>query len=446
MEYIKGTTNVIADCLSRAPITADTIQLPILQVHYTTCQLNCTQDQMQQLRESTRKDDTLTLLKEIVTQGWPEQIKDLPPELHPYWTFREAITVADGLLLKGNRIIIPEKDRSQMLEQIHHGHLGIQKCLHRAKATVYWPKLYDEIKDLVSNCQLCLKYSAANRKDSPKVGPELGQEVPTQPWKKLATDLFTFDRSNYLLVVDYMSRFPVIRKLSDMTAKIVTGHMKAIFSELGTPTAIVSDNGPCYSAEYFNEQMAQWGVQHINSSPHHHQSVGLAEGYVRIIKQILVKAKESGEDPNKAIAIYRTTPLSDKLPSPYELLFGRKPTTDLPQYSPADADLADVLRPTDKNQSAEENILPTGRNVMFITPPNKTWHPAKIKEYLGYRSYRVQTSEGACYVRTRKHLKPYEPQAEQKPKAATAMDKGVMPSQSSDRPKRVRKARDRLDL
>ena len=192
VEYIQGNHNVLADCLSRAAV-ADTIELPIVNVHYVTSSLNCSADKLQALRESTKQDETLVLLKEIVTQGWPEKIKDLPPELLPYWTFREAITVADGLLLKGNRIIIPNNDRPQILKQIHEGHLGIQKCLQRAKATVYWPRLYDELKDLVANCAICLKYSASNRKDSTKIGPQLGQEIPTEPWKKLATDLFTYD-------------------------------------------------------------------------------------------------------------------------------------------------------------------------------------------------------------------------------------------------------------
>ena len=156
MEYIQGKHNVLTDCLSRAAV-ADTIKLPIVNVHYVTSSLNCSADKLQTLHESTKQDDTLVLLKEIVTQGWPEKIKDLPPEPQPYWTFWEAITVADGLLLKGNHIIIPDKDRPQILKQIHEGHLGIQKCLHRVKATVYWPKLYDELKALVTNCTTCLK-------------------------------------------------------------------------------------------------------------------------------------------------------------------------------------------------------------------------------------------------------------------------------------------------
>ena len=55
--------------------------------------------------------------------------------------------------------------------------------------------------------------------------------------------------------------------------------MKAIFSEFGTPHSIVSDNGPCYAAQYFADAMAEWGVNHIKVSPHHHQANGFAEGY-----------------------------------------------------------------------------------------------------------------------------------------------------------------------
>ena len=86
MEYIQGKRNVLADCLSRAAV-ADTIELPIVNVHYVTSSLNCSANKLQVLCESTKQDETLVLLKEIVTQGWPEKIKDLPPELQPYWTF-----------------------------------------------------------------------------------------------------------------------------------------------------------------------------------------------------------------------------------------------------------------------------------------------------------------------------------------------------------------------
>ena len=121
-----------------------------------------------------------------------------------------------------------------------------------------------------------------------------------------------------------------------MTATHVTEHMKAIFSEYGVPKSIVTDNGPCFSSEYYKEMMKKMGIHHIPTRPHHHESNRLAEGYIRIIKFLLPKAKETGGDPHAVIFIYHRTPLSDTLPSPFEMLHGQKPISDLPQiqYNP----------------------------------------------------------------------------------------------------------------
>ena len=115
-----------------------------------------------------------------------------------------------------------------------------------------------------------------------------------------------------------------------MTAKEVAEHMKAIFSELGVPKTLVSENGPCYTGDQFKKTMSHLGIMHITTSPHHHQSNGLAEGYVKIIKNLLSKAKGAGQDYHEVISVYRSMPLSNDLPSPFELLLGRKPSTDLP--------------------------------------------------------------------------------------------------------------------
>ena len=124
VEYIKGETNFIADCLSRAPVVKDTIKLPILQVNQITAHARCTQDRIDRLQQFTVKDDTLALLKHTVQHGWPQTITELQPELCPYWTFREEISIEDGILLKGERIIIPAVDQPDILQQLHHGHLG----------------------------------------------------------------------------------------------------------------------------------------------------------------------------------------------------------------------------------------------------------------------------------------------------------------------------------
>ena len=114
----------------------------------------------------------------------------------------------------------------------------------------------------------------------------LGQEVPIYPWMKVVTDIFYFENDSYLLIVNYTSKFPVVCKLMSTTVQQVASQMKLIFSGYGWPETIVSDNGPCYSAETFTKVMTDYSVNHITSSPHYLQSNGLAEKYLQIVKNL----------------------------------------------------------------------------------------------------------------------------------------------------------------
>ena len=147
--------------------------------------------------------------------------------------------------------------KAEILKLIHEGHLGLTKCKLRAKETVYWLGLNDQLEKLVLNCQLCLKYPQSKCKLTPDMS--LGQEIPTFPWTKLATDTFHSEGDSYLLLVDYTSRYPIICKLTSMTAQHVIGHLKIIFSEYGWLDTIVSDSGPCYMAEAFTKTMQDIG-------------------------------------------------------------------------------------------------------------------------------------------------------------------------------------------
>ena len=171
---------------------------------------------------------------------------------------------------------------------------GPNKCKLRAKETVYWPGLNNELENLVLNCALCLKYSTAKHKLEPSLA--LGQEIPLYPWTKLATDIFHFEGASYLLVVDYTSCYPVVCKLASMTGQHIASQFKLICSEYGWPDTIVSDNGPCYISDVFTNLMSEYNINHITSSPHYPQSNGLAEKYMQIVKNLFYKAKEEGKD------------------------------------------------------------------------------------------------------------------------------------------------------
>ena len=209
VEYIPGPTNQVADCLSGLGCIKDNIVLPKLRVNAITQQLSNPDDVIQDIRLETAKDDELSLLKHVVTTGWPEQIREVPKEIQPYWTFREELTVENGLLLTSTRIIIPKVMRDWFLNELHTGHLSITKCIELAKQTMYWPGINNDIEQFMVTCQPCLKYAASNKK-CPEKKNQLGQEIPVMPWTKLGTDIFTLGGVNYLLVVDYTSKFPIM--------------------------------------------------------------------------------------------------------------------------------------------------------------------------------------------------------------------------------------------
>ena len=277
VRYLPGLKNQVADCLSCVEGLQDSIKLSKLSVYPITNQLNARSDSLQQIREATQADDTLAILKYTIQQGWPSSIKEFPSEIQPFCTFHDELTIDVGLVLKGTRILIPNRKQDDILKQIHEGHLGLITCKLQAKEAVYWPGLNEQYEQLFLNCQLCLKYSQSKCKQP--LHMSLGQEIPIHPWTKLATDIFHFEGESYLLHVDYTIKFPIVCKLNCMTAHHVINHFKLLFSEYGWPDKLVSDNGSCYASEASTMIMQGYNVNHITSSPHYPQSNGLAEKF-----------------------------------------------------------------------------------------------------------------------------------------------------------------------
>ena len=114
------------------------------------------------MRIATKGDDELALLKHTVPHGWPSTIREYQAKSQPYWSLRKELTVEDGIILKGTCIVVPHKKYQATLQLIHKGHLGLGKCKLRAKDTVYWPGLNDQLEKLVLNCELCLNIPIPN--------------------------------------------------------------------------------------------------------------------------------------------------------------------------------------------------------------------------------------------------------------------------------------------
>ena len=108
--------------------------------------------------------------------------------------------------------------------------MGIEKCLHRARSSVFWPKISTNITNLVSNCDICLKHRYSNNKEPLQPHP-----IPDYLWQVVATDLFEWDNKNFLIVSDYYSRFFKVVQLRDTKSKTVIQKLKSMFARLVFP-------------------------------------------------------------------------------------------------------------------------------------------------------------------------------------------------------------------
>ena len=106
----------------------------------------------------TSKDEVLQLLKEVILPGWPADKKSLPAVLNPYYSYysyQDELSVYDGLIFRGERLVIPHALCFQTIKQLHSSHLGINGCLRRARECLFWPSMSTEIKEYITQCEIC---------------------------------------------------------------------------------------------------------------------------------------------------------------------------------------------------------------------------------------------------------------------------------------------------
>ena len=418
IRYIQGKSNVIADALSRISHMeppAEDNEIPLVELDTISRTLPSSPAKLDEVREYTDQDVVLSHLKDVVHHGWPEYPNECPQDLKEFWNFREDLSVENGLILKGHKLVIPSKLRPQMLQIVHQGHMGTEKCLLRARDSPFWPGISRDIKQMTENCPTCAQFSKQQPKET--LHPH---NVPSYPWQRLGCDLFDYGGAQYLLAADYYSKYPIVRKLSSTTSAAIINHLKSIFAEHGIPESLVSDDGPQYSSKEFAAFCDQWGINHITSSPVYPKSNGFIERMVQTVKNLLRKSEAAGQDPYLALLSYRATPVDSNLPSPAKLLNNREYRTQLPssgrlQRSQAKECHQDQLQHRqdvqkqlhDGKSTRELQKLVPGQPVSVFQPKTKTWTPATLKEQMNQpRSYIVQTNSGSELRRNRIQLKP----------------------------------------
>lgn len=410
--YKPGKLMWLADTLSRAYLHETKEELlPEAEVNMLNPKmyLPITPEKYAKFQEETAKDAALQQLQEVVLNGWPENRSDLLLDLIPYWSYKDEIACIDGLLYKGQKLIVPKSMRPEMLDLIHSSHMGVVKCKSRARDVIFWPGMSSQIEDKVLSCSQCAETQNKNPKE-----PMVPVDLPERPWAKIASDIFELNSQNYLLTVDYYSKFPEINKLDNLTTNNVVGYLKSQIARYGIPDEIVTDNGPQFASSEFRAFIKELGIIHTTSSPYFAQSNGQAERAIQTVKHLMKKSK----DPYMALLDYRNTPLDIGL-SPAQLLFGRRLKTKLPTTSELlktrtnDDQIATELQNRQNkygyyyNQKASKELPPLKVNDSVIMQTGDKWTSATVQsKHPTPRSYVVRAPNGKLYRRNRKMLRP----------------------------------------
>ena len=157
------------------------------------------------------------------------------------------LSVKSGLITCGKRIIVPREMQPEMLQYIHEGHQGKERCLLQARNTAFWPKMTYDVQELIERCIMCQEHW----RSQPNIGTT--QELPPFPRHTLATDIFYWKRIDFLIVADVFSKYFLVRKLANSTSAAICAELATIVTELGLPHIIRSDYGPCYNSKEFQQ-------------------------------------------------------------------------------------------------------------------------------------------------------------------------------------------------
>ena len=388
--YKKGKDIPVVDALSHViPMDPDdNIQLPIIAVNMITTHIlmgvesqYSFSNKLDQLRKSTAQDNQLTRLSCYINTGFPCDKKNLPKDLHEFWPHRETLSVESGL-------IVPREMRPEMLQYIHEGHQGKERCLLQVRNIVFWPKMTYDVQELIERCIICQEHG----RSQPIIGTT--QELPPFLWHTLATDIFYWKRMDFLIVADVFSKYFLVRKLANSTSAAICAELATIAAELGLLHIIRSDNGPCYNSKEFQQFLQRYNITHHTSSPHHPRSNGFVERMVGVAKKLMDKAGKEGKPWISGLYEYRVTPQSGSIALPLQLITQRTPRQkDLPQV-PSTLGAQEMYQTQQECMKRQGNKLE--KNYIELTPgtpvwvqlrQNTTWEPATVVSQCTTNSY-----------------------------------------------------------
>ena len=195
-QWTKGCEHHAPDALSRHPsdvpqredmIAEHDPQLQpeasISEIRALSCVETALPARLQELRDRAAQDAEYQELLSTILNGFPAHRHQLSETCKRYWTVKEHLSVDDVLIVYGCCLLIPRAMRPQILNDLHESHQGLVRTKQRARLTVYWPGLDNDIDNIITSCQICQDHLPSNHKE-----PAIFKPRPVRPFQEVAAD------------------------------------------------------------------------------------------------------------------------------------------------------------------------------------------------------------------------------------------------------------------
>ena len=177
------------------------------------------------------------------------------------------MAVIDEVIMKGQHIVISQVLKPRILDQLHINHMGIKKSKLLACKSIYWTNINNDIESFSKNCTTCFTFQQTQPMD--KI---IHHDILVRPQDVFSADMFTLDNKQYLCIVDYHSKFLIIKKTAHLSADNLILMCKITFAEKCIPKKIISDSGSNFISDKFKTLCKNLKIEQAFLSLYHYQS------------------------------------------------------------------------------------------------------------------------------------------------------------------------------
>lgn len=336
VEFRKTTDHSNVDCLSRFPTlqsrnnVIDDISL------YQMNQLDTLLIDSNLIAEATSKDEYLKPILKALKLG---------ESVEPFGFHDNELSLQNGCILKGYRVVIPQTLQKNLLSELHIGHLGIVKMKSLARSHCTWKNIDSDIENMVKTCKPCCM-----KRNQPVKEVAHPWKVPDSPWERVHIDFAgPLNGQSFFIVVDSYTKWVEVLPTKNTTSDWCIKELQNIFKNFGLPNLLVSDNGSQFTSQVFELFLKENGIVHKTIAPYNPSSNGQAERFVQTVKNALLAM--NNEKGTLDLKLYRLLiqmrqVINSSGCSAYEKMFNRKIRTHL-----------SLIHPKIENHLSDENYF-----------------------------------------------------------------------------------------